>query len=79
MTSTSKYKKKLVDVAMPLEAVNAAAAREPSIRPEVDDWVYGPESSLPAMAEAQASSTYELPDMSRDRADRASPSLEAAI
>lgn len=79
MTSTNEYEKKLVDVAIPLEPVNAAAARETSIRPEVDAWVYGPESSFAAMAEAPASSTYELPDMSRDRADWASSSLEAAI
>ncbi len=32
MTSTNKYKKKLIEVAIPLEAINAASAREKSIR-----------------------------------------------
>src|SRR5581483_6643405 len=32
MTSTAKYKKKLIEVAIPLEAINAASAREKSIR-----------------------------------------------
>lgn len=32
MTSTNKYKKKLIEVALPLEAINAASAREKSIR-----------------------------------------------
>ncbi|MCE6075328.1 DUF1156 domain-containing protein [Agrobacterium vitis] len=32
MTLTNKYKKKLIEVAIPLEAINAASAREKSIR-----------------------------------------------
>ena len=32
MTSTNNYKKKLIEVAIPLEAINAASAREKSIR-----------------------------------------------
>jgi putative DNA methylase len=32
MTSTNKHKKKLIEVAIPLEAINAASAREKSIR-----------------------------------------------
>jgi putative DNA methylase len=32
MTSTNKYKKKLIEVAIPLEAINTASAREKSIR-----------------------------------------------
>ena len=32
MTSTNDYKKKLIEVAIPLEAINAASAREKSIR-----------------------------------------------
>lgn len=32
MTSTNKYKKKLIEVAIPLEAINAASGREKSIR-----------------------------------------------
>ena len=32
MTSTNKYKKKLIEVAIPLEAINKASAREKSIR-----------------------------------------------
>lgn len=32
MTATSNYKKKLIEVAIPLEAINAASAREKSIR-----------------------------------------------
>ncbi|WP_410052554.1 DUF1156 domain-containing protein [Bradyrhizobium sp. SZCCHNRI1003] len=32
MTSRNKYKKKLIEVAIPLEAINAASAREKSIR-----------------------------------------------
>jgi putative DNA methylase len=32
MTSTNKYRKKLIEVAIPLEAINAASAREKSIR-----------------------------------------------
>ena len=32
MTTTSTYKKKLIEVAIPLEAINAASAREKSIR-----------------------------------------------
>jgi putative DNA methylase len=32
MTSTNKYKKKLIEVAIPLEAINIASAREKSIR-----------------------------------------------
>lgn len=32
MTSTTSYKKKLIEVAIPLEAINAASAREKSIR-----------------------------------------------
>src|ERR1700759_5295553 len=32
MTSTNKNKKKLIEVALPLEAINAASAREKSIR-----------------------------------------------
>lgn len=79
MTSTNKYKKKLIEVAIPLEAINAVSAREKSIRPEVDAWLYGPESPLLARAEVPASSTYGFRDVSRDRADWASSSLEAAI
>ena len=32
MTSTNKYRKKLIEVAIPLEAINKASAREKSIR-----------------------------------------------
>jgi len=32
MTSTNNYKKKLIEVALPLVAINAASAREKSIR-----------------------------------------------
>src|SRR5579883_3381953 len=32
MTLTNKYKKKLIEVAIPLEAINKASAREKSIR-----------------------------------------------
>ena len=32
MKMTSRYKKKLIEVAIPLEAINAASAREKSIR-----------------------------------------------
>ena len=32
MTSTTNPKKKLIEVAIPLEAINAASAREKSIR-----------------------------------------------